>query len=95
MQVFAEIVMATDASVLEGKMSEYHAEVNRIWDALMGYEMQLVDQLEETIKDFERNLADMMTTFVEYVQGLYPLQCQITIVKLFMTCPLPNRVILM
>ena len=38
----------------------------------MGLEMQLVDQLEETIKDFERNIADMMSQFVETVQGLYP-----------------------
>jgi len=34
--------------------------------------MQLVDQLEETIKDFERNITDMMSQFVEAVQGLYP-----------------------
>ena len=37
----------------------------------MGLEMQLVDQLEETIKDFERNITDMMSQFVESVQGLY------------------------
>ena len=40
----------------------------------MGLEMQLVDQLEETIKDFERNITDMMSQFVESVQGLYPFQ---------------------
>lgn len=65
-------MVTNDSERLEDSISEYQAEVNRLWDVLMGLEMQLVDQLEETIKDFERNLADMMTTFVEYVQGLYP-----------------------
>lgn len=32
--------------------------------------MELVDQLEDTIKDFERNMADLVTAFVEHVQGL-------------------------
>ncbi|XP_039255654.1 dynein regulatory complex subunit 3-like [Styela clava] len=69
-KVFAELVVTSDATILESKISEYHETVNKLWDTLMAFEMQLVDQLEETIKDFERNLADMMTSFVEYVQGL-------------------------
>ena len=54
---------------------EYRNEVKKLWDALMGLEMQLVDQLEETIKEFERNISDMMSQFVESVQGLYLLCC--------------------
>ena len=27
---------------------------------------------QDTIKDFERNMADLVTAFVEVVQGLYP-----------------------
>ena len=50
---------------------EYRIEIKVLWDAIMGLEMQLVDQLEETIKDFERNITDMMSQFVESVQGLY------------------------
>lgn len=64
--------MTSDATVIEAKVSEYHEKLSELWDIVMGIEMQLVDQLEETIKEFERNLADLITSFVEYVQGLYP-----------------------
>ena len=53
------------------QITDYRTEVGSLWDVLMGLEMQLVDQLEETIKDFERNITDMMSSFVESVQGLY------------------------
>lgn len=36
----------TDPKVLEQKVSEYNALVTELWDKLMGYEVQLVDQLE-------------------------------------------------
>ena len=44
----------------------------KVWDTLMGLELQLVDQLEETIKDFERNLADMYAGFLEQIRAQYP-----------------------
>ena len=34
----------------------------------MSLEMQLVDQLEESIKDFERTLTEMFGSFIEHVQ---------------------------
>ena len=37
----------------------------------MANEVQIVDQLEETIKEFERNMSDMVNDFVEHVQGLF------------------------
>lgn len=37
----------------------------------MANEVQIVDQLEETIKDFERNMSDMVSNFVEHMQGLF------------------------
>ena len=40
----------------------------------MGLELQLVDQLEETIKDFERNLADMYASFLEQIRAQYPFE---------------------
>ena len=36
----------------------------------MGYEMRLVDQLEEIIMSFERSLQDFVSVFVEKVQEL-------------------------
>ena len=63
--------------------NEYNAKVCELWDTLMGYEMRLVDQLEETINNFERNLADLIATFTEHIQGLYPLQPLVALISLF------------
>ncbi|KAI0241391.1 Dynein regulatory complex subunit 3 [Lamellibrachia satsuma] len=65
----------TDSKLQEEKVSEYNEKASELWDALMGIEMQLVDQLEESIKDFERNLSDMVAAFIEYVQGQFT-QCR-------------------
>ncbi|CAH1794345.1 unnamed protein product [Owenia fusiformis] len=62
-------------SIAEQRFAEYNDKVAILQDALMGYEMQLVDQLEETVKDFERNMADMVSGFLENVQALIS-QCR-------------------
>eukprot|EP00795_Rhopilema_esculentum_P009049 gene9049-16693_t len=72
---FADINTLADAGIIEKKMKDIGTEITSLWTNLMGYEMQLVDQLEDTIKDFERNFADMVTSFVEHVQGLMT-QCR-------------------
>lgn len=69
-KVFDEIHLITDSQMLDTLLSEYGDETTKLWDTLMGLELQLVDQLEDTIKEFERNLADMVAGFVEKVQGL-------------------------
>lgn len=55
----------------EAKLNEYTDEVTKLWDKLMSLEVLVVDQLEEIIKDFERNLSDFVNNFVEQIQGLY------------------------
>lgn len=74
-KVFAELNHITDNNLLDQKVKEYNKEVTELWDKLMALELQLVDQFEEIIKDFERNLQDMGTTFIENVQG-YLSQCR-------------------
>ncbi|XP_048576151.1 dynein regulatory complex subunit 3 [Nematostella vectensis] len=69
-KAFLDYSNTTDTAVLETMMKEIQEEITKLWDTLMGLEMQLVDQLEDTIKDFERSMADMVTSFVENVQGL-------------------------
>ncbi|XP_071814847.1 dynein regulatory complex subunit 3-like [Apostichopus japonicus] len=66
----SDLTVISDAKVLDSKLAEYDDDISKLWDTLMGYELQLVDQLEDTIKDFERSLADMVSNFVEFVQGL-------------------------
>lgn len=38
----------TDQSLMESLMKEIIGEIRKLWDTLMGLEMELVDQLEVT-----------------------------------------------
>ena len=38
--------MITDNKMLETLLGEYSEETTKLWDTLMGLELQLVDQLE-------------------------------------------------
>lgn len=67
-KVLSELITVHDQGVLKGKLVDLADEITALWDKLMALEMQLVDQLEESIKEFERNLSDMVVTFVENVQ---------------------------
>lgn len=58
----------SDQALMEKLCSEYKEKVYVVWEKLMGLELQLVDQLEEAIKDFERNLQEMVTGFIENLQ---------------------------
>ena len=45
-QLWLELGQISDQNVLEIKVQEYGSQVSELWEALMGFEMQLVDQLE-------------------------------------------------
>ena len=45
-QTFAELIRMADPKMIEQKVNEYNTLVGEQWHKLMGYEMQLVDQLE-------------------------------------------------
>ncbi|XP_057391691.1 dynein regulatory complex subunit 3 isoform X3 [Balaenoptera acutorostrata] len=59
----------------EIKMAEYSEDITELANVLMTLEMQLVEQLEETINMFERNIIDLVGLFVENVQSLMA-QCR-------------------
>ncbi|KAM7151755.1 dynein regulatory complex subunit 3 [Macrochelys suwanniensis] len=61
--------------IAESKLIKYNEDISQLSDTLMTLEMQTVDQLEEIIKDFERNIADQVSTFIENVQGMMA-QCR-------------------
>ena len=71
-QVLQEIANLNENFIIERLTNELNEEIMKVWDTLMGLELQLVDQLEETIKDFERNLADMYAAFLEQIRAQYP-----------------------
>lgn len=69
-QLFEELPQLTDTKILETKMADYHKEVSDLRDKLMSFEMQIVDQLDEAVKDFGLNLAELVGAFIENVQAL-------------------------
>ncbi|XP_067859069.1 dynein regulatory complex subunit 3 isoform X3 [Heptranchias perlo] len=72
---FNQIQHITDSLRLESVILQLRAALNQLWSRLMNLEMQLVDQLEETTRDFERNISEMVSTYVENVQALIA-QCR-------------------
>ena len=46
LQAFSDLSTMADSALVERKMNEMSEEIMQLWTALMGYEMQLVDQLE-------------------------------------------------
>ncbi|XP_062874975.1 dynein regulatory complex subunit 3 [Trichomycterus rosablanca] len=74
-QMMGQMQKTTDKRLLEDQISDYRKEVTQISETLMTLELQLVDQLEEIIKDFERNMSEMVGGFIEHVQGIFA-QCR-------------------
>ncbi|XP_023385776.1 dynein regulatory complex subunit 3 isoform X3 [Pteropus medius] len=60
---------------VEMKIVEYSEDITELYNGLMTLEMQLVEQLEETINMFERNIIDLVGFFIENVQSLMA-QCR-------------------
>ncbi|KAL2101181.1 hypothetical protein ACEWY4_002942 [Coilia grayii] len=71
-----EIMNTADNDMVDAMIDQHNDEITHLYEALMTLELQLVDQLEDIIKDFERNITDMSAAFVEHVQGVYPLLCR-------------------
>ena len=46
LQIFEQLAAMTNEMTVEITITEYQQNVNELWDALMGFEMQLVEQLE-------------------------------------------------
>ncbi|XP_053766802.1 dynein regulatory complex subunit 3 isoform X2 [Desmodus rotundus] len=65
----------SELSNLEKKIAECSKDISELFSALMTLEMQLVEQLEETINMFERNIIDLVGLFIENVQSLMA-QCR-------------------
>ncbi|BHF69357.1 Dynein regulatory complex subunit 3 [Sparganum proliferum] len=54
--------------VAEALLSDLRQAIYELWNDLMGNEVSLVDQLEEIITDFGRNMSEMVSGFTESVQ---------------------------
>ncbi|XP_010197583.1 dynein regulatory complex subunit 3 [Colius striatus] len=70
-----EIHNASTYDIAESKQAEYREDIFQLSEALMTLEMLIADQLEELIEDFKRNIAVIVSTFIENVKGIMT-QCQ-------------------
>ncbi|XP_073799701.1 dynein regulatory complex subunit 3 isoform X2 [Danio rerio] len=71
----AEMHQIQDAVQLETHLSVCRQQLTHTSEQLMSLELQLVDQLEDVYKEFERNISEMLGGFVEFVQGMFA-QCR-------------------
>ncbi|XP_029913067.1 dynein regulatory complex subunit 3 [Myripristis murdjan] len=74
-ETIAGLQQMSDTNQLEVKLSHCRDEINQLSDSLMKLEIQLVNQLEDMMKDFELKISDMVTNFIETVQGIFA-QCR-------------------
>ncbi|XP_032896688.1 dynein regulatory complex subunit 3 isoform X2 [Amblyraja radiata] len=74
-QALNEMQHISDSVLMESKTRYLRGKINRLWSKLMSLEMQLVDQLEEASREFERNISEMVSTYIENVQALIA-QCR-------------------
>ncbi|XP_068835136.1 dynein regulatory complex subunit 3 [Capricornis sumatraensis] len=65
----------SELSNIEAKIVQCSEDITELFTVLMTLEMQLMEQLEETINMFERNIIDLVGLFVENVQSLMA-QCR-------------------
>ncbi|XP_026064760.1 dynein regulatory complex subunit 3 isoform X2 [Carassius auratus] len=74
-QKILEMQQITDVELLEDHISLCQEQASQLSETLLSLELQLVDQLEDIFKDFERSISDMVGGFIEYVQGIFA-QCR-------------------
>ncbi|VEL24254.1 unnamed protein product [Protopolystoma xenopodis] len=66
-----DLISDRSAGDSDSLLSRYRAKIQALWETLMDREATLCDQLEEVIKEFERNMSDMINFFVENTQPLH------------------------
>ncbi|KAJ8253919.1 hypothetical protein COCON_G00205310 [Conger conger] len=71
-EMLLEMQRMMDREELLARIGQGSKETCDLHDELMTLELQLADQLEDVVKDFERNISDMVASFIEAAQGIYP-----------------------
>jgi hypothetical protein len=69
LKITDELNNMSEQGLQEAQLIRYNDEVNKLWEKLMANEVQIVDQLEETVREFERNMTEMVNSFVEQMQS--------------------------
>ncbi|KAM5153088.1 dynein regulatory complex subunit 3 [Mantella aurantiaca] len=64
-ELFEELSQITDQQIIDVKSLQYSQDIVQLMDSLLVLELQLVDQLEEIIKEYERNISELVSMFLE------------------------------
>ncbi|KAI3384860.1 hypothetical protein SNEBB_010002 [Seison nebaliae] len=68
----AELVEQTeDLALIDDKCNAAQERLEDLWKFLMTNEMQLVDQIEDLIREWERQTSDVIATFKENLRNLF------------------------
>ncbi|VDP70885.1 unnamed protein product [Echinostoma caproni] len=68
-------ISEAQVSVIEEIMGKYREKIHELWEQLMSNEMVIAEQLEDVCKEFERNIREMITYFLENCQN-YLAKCR-------------------
>ncbi|XP_010132230.1 PREDICTED: leucine-rich repeat-containing protein 48 [Buceros rhinoceros silvestris] len=63
-----EVCGAGSYDIAESKRAKYREDIHQLSEALLALEIRVDDQLEELLKDFKSNVADMTSTFIENIK---------------------------
>ncbi|XP_048848314.1 dynein regulatory complex subunit 3 [Brienomyrus brachyistius] len=74
-ETLAEMQHSTEPRLLETQWNQFRGDLSQLCDTLLTVELELVDQLEDIIKEFERNFSEMTGSFLETLQGIFT-QCR-------------------
>lgn len=72
MKKLDEIYQDSYPEITETLLSNLRQDIHDLWNDLMGNEISLVDQLEDVVTEFGRNLEEKISNFVETVQVRIP-----------------------
>ena len=64
-----ELYQESYPEITETLLSDLRAHIHELWNELMGNEISLVDQIEEVVTEFGRNLEEKVSSFAETVQA--------------------------
>ncbi|KAL7053024.1 hypothetical protein AAHC03_026291 [Spirometra sp. Aus1] len=65
---FERLAKLEDAHEVQLSLQEYYQEINNLWNKLMGFEVSLMDQIDDIIKEFETTMTELVDRFIQNVE---------------------------
>ncbi|BHF70231.1 Dynein regulatory complex subunit 3 [Sparganum proliferum] len=65
---FERLAKLEDAHEVQLSLQEYYQEISNLWNKLMGFEVSLMDQIDDIIKEFETTMTELVDRFIQNVE---------------------------